>query len=450
MGFKHFSVLIMLRTSLVMANLALLALLFSLPGYHAATFVSAVILVAQCIELTQFVSRTNAELVRFFDAARYADYSQRFDLNALGSGFGELGAAFSDILDRFRVARAGSEEELRHLKAIVEHVPVPLLSIRNNKEITLWNNAARRLFGTNSVTQLSDLNKFGDTFANQLNNIKVGERKLVSFQVDDMELQLSISATQVLLPGSQDILISLQDIQSELDSTQLQAWQELVSVLTHEIMNSITPIASLANTAADLVEDAKQKIVGHPDLVEELSDALDAVNTVARRSEGLTKFVGSYRRLNKLAAPVKKQIAIQQLFDHIIPLATQTKTNSRLTLTSHVLPKELEVYADAEMLEQVLLNLLQNAEHAVSEQDSPAVSLSAYMNKRGHVVIEVCDNGHGISPSQAKQIFVPFYTTKREGSGVGLALTRQVMLAHQGKVKVENSESGGCVFSLTF
>lgn len=450
MGFKRFSILIIARTSLIMGNLILMSLLYTEPGYHAATLLCLIVLIMQSMELVRFVSRTNAELTRFLDAARYADFSQRFELTSLGSGFGELGAAFTDILERFRVSRAATEEELRHLKAVIEHVPVPLMSIGNSQEVTLWNNAARRLFGSNSVTRLDDLNRFGEEFGKQLSTFVAGEKKLIDFEIDGMELQLSIAATQLMLPGRQEVLLSLQDIQSELDSAQLQAWQELVRVLTHEIMNSITPVASLANTAVDLIEDAKQKVNHLPEIVEELNDANNAVSTVARRSEGLTKFVGSYRRLNKLPTPVKKRFPIQSLFEQVASLSAQQRKDKTLVLETTILPKDLDLTADSDLLEQVLLNLLQNAEHAVELVQQPKIQLHAFLNKRGRVVIEVSDNGTGIPEELVKKIFVPFYTTKRQGSGVGLALTRQVMLAHQGKVKVESADSVGCTFSLIF
>ncbi len=259
MGFKKFSLLIAIRTIFVMANLLLLSLLISGQGYHATILITFILLVFQCLSLARFVSKTNSELVRFLDAARYADYSQRFDLSSLGSGFGELGNAFTDILERFQTVRSAQEEQQRHFKAIVEHVPVPLISISSDSLLTLWNNAARKLFGANHVTTLSDLKPFGEVFAKHLSTVKPGEKRLVNFTIDGMEHQLSISATQILLPQKQETLVSMQDIQSELDIAQLHAWQDLVKVLTHEIMNSITPVASLAKTTVDLVADCKQK-----------------------------------------------------------------------------------------------------------------------------------------------------------------------------------------------
>jgi nitrogen fixation/metabolism regulation signal transduction histidine kinase len=450
MDFKKFSLFIATHTIFVMVNLLVLSLLISAEGYHATTLIAFILLVFQSLSLVRFVSKTNAELVRFLDAARYADYSQRFDLSSLGSGFGELGSAFTDILERFQTVRSEQEEYQRHLKAIVEHVPVPLVSIGSNGLLTLWNNAARKLFGANHVTKLSDLKPFGEEFAKHLSTVKPGERRLVNFTIDNMEHQLSISATQILLTNKQETLVSMQDIQSELDIAQLQAWQDLVKVLTHEIMNSITPVASLAKTTVDLMADCKHKADSYPELREDLQDISKAVETVARRSDGLIQFVSSYRQLTRLPTPIKNKIHISTLFQQSCSLATQHWRKKGIEMQVNIAPSELEITVDNDMLEQVLLNLLQNAEHAVENCLSPKVILNAFLNKRGHVVIEMSDNGTGIHEEIGNKVFVPFYTTKQQGSGVGLALTRQVMLAHGGAIKYEKIETGGTVFRMTF
>jgi len=450
MGFNKFSLIIAIRTVFVMLTLILLAMLLTTKGYHAATLLVTICLMLQCISIYKFVSKTNAELSRFLDAARYADYSQRFELTDMGAGFGELGRAFTDILKRFQANRAGHEEQLRHLKAMIEHVPVPLISIHSDGVVTLWNNSSRRLFGSNHINRIDDLKQFGHEFATHLVSATVGERRLVTFEVDGMEQQLTISATEISIAGKKETLLSMQDIQSELDVVQLQSWQDLVRVLTHEIMNSITPVASLAKTAVDLLDDAKSKITEHPQIVEELVDVSDAIQTVARRSDGLMKFVSSYRRLTRLPPPIKKLVTIETLFSQVKVIATQHWTDKGISLDAQIIPSGLDINVDFDMIEQVLINLLQNAEQALTEVTSPKVSMSASLNKRGHVVIDVEENGPGIEDELSKKIFVPFFTTKRKGSGVGLALTRQIMIAHGGKVKLEKSELGGALFRLIF
>lgn len=458
MGFKKFSILIALRTSLIMFNLLALVYLFSAPGYHAATLLLALLLLFQGSELVRYVSRTNAELVRFFDAARYADFSQRFELSGLGAGFTELGQAFTDILKRIQQVRAGQEQELKHLKAMVEHVPVPLMSLHSNGELTLWNNSARRLFGTYALTKALDLQQFGDEFYHSVTELRPGAGKLVTLEIDQMQHQLAIAATQLVVAGKSELLVSMQDIQSELDGVQLQAWQDLVRVLTHEIMNSITPVASLAKTTVDLVEDVKSQLT-QPNVVEELNDVSDAVNTVARRSDSLMEFVSNYRQLTRLPEAKKQLMQAADLFNRVRQLATVDWPNKGLTLELDVQPSTLSLQADPDMLEQLLLNLLLNAEQAIIQsQFEPSsgsairglVRLSAYINKRGHTVIEVSDNGPGIADDIKEKVFVPFYTTKREGSGVGLALTRQIMIAHGGTIKLDDAKIGGAQLSLTF
>jgi nitrogen fixation/metabolism regulation signal transduction histidine kinase len=450
MGFNTFSALVGVRTVLIMLTLLGLTYLIVTPGYHAATIALTLVLIFECFSMVKFIARTNAELVRFLDAARYADYSQRFDLKGLGAGFSELGEAFADILERFQNNRQKQEEKFRHVKTVVEHLPVPLISIKQDGSVKLWNNAARRLFGASRILKASDLAQFGIDFVYHLTNIQAGERRLVSLQIDSMTHQLSVSMTEIIVGREQEKLLSLQDIQNELDANQLQAWQDLVKVLTHEIMNSITPVASLAKTAADLVEDTKAQVKEQPDVLEQLNDIASAVQTVARRSDGLMNFVGSYRKLTRLPVPKKEKIKVSTCFAQVIEIIKQGDPHQNIAFKVTIEPSELEINADPTMLEHILINLMKNAQQAMQFIESPCVSLVASINRRGHAVIEIADNGPGIDEEAKNKIFVPFFTTKKEGSGVGLALTRQVMNAHGGLVKVGNSDVGGALFTLVF
>lgn len=459
MGFKQFSLRIIIRTVAAMVSLVLLTITLTTSGYHAATILLIVLLVSQFIELVNFVSKTNNELARFFDAARYADFSQRFDLSNVGAGFEELGQAFTDILTRLQKARTAQVTELKHLKAVVEHVPVPLMSLNQDSQITLWNNSARRLFGTTPVIKLSDLKQFSQHFPQQIKSMQAGDRQLIKLNIDGIEHQLTVAATEIRLAQQQELLFSLQDIQNELVSAQLQAWQDLVSVLTHEIMNSITPVASLASTAADLVDDIVENIAQQPadkkdissqDISADLKDVTDAVTTVARRSKGLMTFVDSYRRLTRLPTPNKNNSSVSSLIQQVIDISCQHWPEQNIAISSHISPKSLDINVDQNMLSQVLINLLKNAEQATIGCETRKVQLNAFINKRGHPVIEVNDTGCGMSKDVADNAFVPFYTTKRDGSGVGLALTRQIMLAHGGHVTLESTVNEGTNIRLIF
>jgi nitrogen fixation/metabolism regulation signal transduction histidine kinase len=450
MIFKRFLLLLIARLVLTALGMGLMFWLWLRPGMHSATLLALALTIALAAELWRYVSRTNREVARFLDAIRYADYSQRFDYKKEGSGFDALGQKFTEIIERIRERSDDQESRLRRLRALVEHIPVPLMTLHSDDSITLQNNAARRLFGAEHVTSLRDLRKFGFSFAEAVDNAVPGVRQLVKFTVEGIDYHLTLAATEIVVASNRERLISLQDIQSELDATQAEAWEDLVRVLTHEIMNSITPVSSLAQTAAELVDDVVAKEARGDPMTDDLDDLRNAVSTVARRSDSLTQFVDSYRQISRLAPPEKKRVPIAGLFDEVMRLAAAECPRDNVEFDSEVTPQSLDVYADRDLLEPVLLNLLRNAWQATVLVEQPRVSLSARLNRRNNVVIEVSDNGPGVPEDVVKKVFVPFFTTKERGSGVGLALARQVMIAHGGFIRLGRNASGGATFSLTF
>ena len=450
MGFNRFSILIAVRIILIILTLVAFVTMLLQTGYPAGSLVILGLLIYQVISIFKFVSKTNQDQSRFLDAAKYADYSQRFQQQGVGAGFEELGKVFTEILQRFHSIRSNQEEELKYLKAMVEHIPVPLLSLHADQTVTLLNNGARRLFGNHQVNKLADIEVLSGDLIDHLAKISPGEQRLVHLEIDGMTQQLTISTTTITIGNKQEKLISLQDIKNELEGVQLQAWQDLVRVLTHEIMNSITPVASLAKTANDLITDLKQKVNHNPEISEELDDVENAIATVSRRSDGLMNFVSSYRQLTRLPKPNKQTIKVQEILHNVQAVAAHDWHQNGVSLTISINPSEVEISVDKDMIEQVLINILKNAEQAVIQSPEPAVKISASLNRRGHVMITIEDNGAGIEEEVASKIFVPFYTTKREGSGVGLALSRQIMIAHGGNIKLDRDFDQGARFILTF
>jgi two-component system, NtrC family, nitrogen regulation sensor histidine kinase NtrY len=454
MGYKRFSLLLTFRLVLALASLMVLAYLLSQPGFYAGTLLLILIIVFQGWEISHFVARTNQELSRFLDAVRYADFSQKFDLDTLGAKFPVLGDTLNGIMARYRDDRSQQEADLNHLQALIEQVPIPLISLANNGQLTLWNNAARRLFGAVDLAQASHLQQFGEAFYRAITDIRVGERRLVKLLSDDQELTLAVVASEMTSAGHSEKILSLQNIQQELDDTQLDAWQELVRVLTHEILNSITPVASLSKTSVQLLEDLTDRLSAELELSDELGDELadikEAVETVARRSDGLMNFVASYRKLTRLPSPQRESFSIRDLFDGLMRIMAARDDASNIAVTTRIMPESLMLQADRAMIEQVLINLLQNASQANTSKATVEVSLGARLNRRGQIAIEVADNGPGIPAALVKRVFVPFFTTRRDGSGVGLALSRQIMIAHGGNISAGRAPAGGALITLNF
>lgn len=447
MVFRQFGLQLGIRLAVLFSLLGISAYLAAAGGYPAATLLLITIVIVLAVEFVRFVTRTNQELARFLDAIRYADFGQQFSASGSGAGFNELGETFTHILDRFRADRSEQERQLKHLKALLEHVPVPLISVYADGRISLWNNAARRLFGQHSVRQISDLSHFGAELMPAIERLQPGERTLAEMKVDDIGQSLTISASEIVTSGHTERLISLQNIQTELDGMQLDAWQALVRVLTHEIMNSITPLASLANTSSDLVRAASAD--AHDSNREALEDAQNAVDTLARRADGLTSFVSSYRQLLGLPEPARSRFPVRDLITDVLRLTSPDCAARGIQVVERIQPAALELYADRSLIEQVLLNLITNATQALPAAGG-RIELCARMNIRGQSCLEVIDNGPGISEEVAARMFVPFYTTRREGTGVGLALSRQIMNAHGGSIGFSRPPAGGARFTLVF
>jgi nitrogen fixation/metabolism regulation signal transduction histidine kinase len=453
MVFKHFLLGLTVRVGLLLLTLVALSAVLVAPGYYVLMLVLAVVCGFEVVELYRYVSTTNTELTRFLAAARHRDSGQQFLAEHASAGFGPLSAQFTQILQQLEQHQASQQTRLMRLQLLAEHIPVPLMSLFADGKIQLHNIAARQLFSTVEVTKVEDLAAFGETFVATMSHLEVGKRQLALFTHDGLTVQLTVLMTQLTSGSSAEQLISLQDIQSELDSAQFDAWQSLTQVLTHEIMNSITPVASLANTSILLVDETVEKLQSDGDVAQAIVDLADirkAVGTVARRSNSLTQFVQSYRSVTELPQPQKQRLELKPLLAGIESLLSSQWRSLDVTLTVTVEPASLQLSADSDLLQQVLINLLTNAAQALVDTPQPQVILSARLTLRGQITIEVADNGPGISPDIATQVFIPFYTTKRDGSGVGLALTRQVMIAHGGTVTVGRSSQGGARFSLIF
>jgi two-component system nitrogen regulation sensor histidine kinase NtrY len=317
--------------------------------------------------------------------------------------------------------------------------------------VALINNAAKRLLKVVRLKNINELSKFSKKLVDTLLKMKPGEKELVKIQDSNEFLQLAIYSTEFILRENKYTLVSLQNIQSELEEKEMEAWQNLIRVLTHEIMNSVTPISSLASTVNEMLIDSfvgkeASKQIGE----ETIDDVRGAVQTIEKRSKGLLNFVESYRKLTRIPRPNFEIFPVSSLFDRVEQLMKTQIGDNGIHFETSVDPESLELTADAEMVEQVLINLVLNSIDAVKIRHDGKIQLTSRMDERGRVIIQVIDNGPGIDEDVLEKIFIPFFTTKEHGSGIGLSLSKQIMRLHRGTIAVQSKKGEETVFTLWF
>lgn len=450
MIFKRFSH--SLYVQLLLQFLCLLGLVYFIltPGFHAVSVLMAVLTLISCWYLKSLITKHNRQYTLLLQAAGHLDFDNRLPPSPPDCGFSELGEQLEKVLQSWQDQLQSQALELKHCQALIEHMPIPLISVRGDNLIYFHNQSARRFFELGDYCKAEDLRKFGEDFYYALINVKPGQQQLLNFYDGSQTRQLSAQASIYKSSKGQELLISLMDIEAELDRNQLQAWREMASVLSHELLNSITPVASLAETSQQLLEDCRTSLNTEKEVPESLDDAYEASQVLARRSRGLMDFVGNYRQLQN-TSEIKPQIfQLNDLFRELNTLLQADEIFSGIDLNIDVKPASLQLNADRELLEQLLINLLKNSAQALKNQANPQIHIRAYLDRRNRGHIEVMDNGPGIKAEHQKRIFLPFYTSKSNGSGIGLAMARQTMVAHGGKISVHDSPLGGALFRLSF
>lgn len=450
MVFSSFRVSVLIRVIIISLTTFLLVYLVSYNEKYVSAAIVAGAIIMEIIELFRFTTVTNKKITKFLESIRYSDFSSSFSYdNKLGKSFMELNKAFNNVAEAFRNERAQKEEHLNYLNTVVQHVTTGLLSFDNEGNVGLINSAAKRFLSIPQIRNISEILGVNVTLYKKLKQMGPGDKALIRV---NSEMNLSIHTTELKLRGHSYKLVALQNIHSELESKEVEAWQNLTRVLRHEIMNSITPIASLTGTLNEILsEDIKpigKELFGISD--ESLSDLEEGLQTIENRSKGLVTFVDAYRDYTSIPKPKFGLIKIDELFEHICQLLKREFKEIGIDFQSKILFNDLEITADRELVEMVLINILKNAKEALKEIEEPKVEMVARIDGEQRVLLDVKDNGPGIIPEAIDRIFIPFYTTKKSGSGIGLALSRQIMQMHQGTLSVKSEPDVYTIFTLRF
>lgn len=447
-GFRDFRARVFLRVIFLGLTMALLSYMVGKPNMLFAAMLICVIIILQLSEIFRFVSQTNQKLTRFLESIRYSDFISGFTSdNKLGKTFKDLNIAFNEVLEAFRKARSEKEEHWQYLNTVVQQVRTGILSYGTEGNIQLMNANAKRFLGSSALKNINDLQDKNSRLYKAIYNTEPGKSTLYRGSND---LYLTIQATELRVRGNTVKLVTLQNIQTELQKQELEAWQNLTRVLRHEIMNSITPISSLTSTLKEVLDHDLIQKNGHYELkTEGAEDLKEGLATIEGRSKGLIKFIDAYREYTSVPHPKIKTARLKDLIEKVAMLMRPELKKSNVHFEYHCTSEYLTVQADSEMIEQVLINLVKNAIESCSDTYGAKVVMTGQYDEAG-VKIEVTDNGPGIIKEAIDKIFIPFYTTKKNGSGIGLSLSRQIMQLHNGSLAVESEPYVKTVFTLRF
>lgn len=418
--------------------LALTALLIGWLSFDKKNLIAgvfaAVIFVFQVVELIHFLNRTNTKIAYFFNAIRNDDSTLNFPETTGNKPLNELNASLNKVNELIKNIKFELQEQEQYFKTILEHVSIGIITFNERGSIYLSNSTARNLLNHQHLTHINQLSQIDKKLFLAIKELQPGDRRLVSFSNKTEIVQLSLKSTLFKTAQETFQLVAIQDIKSELETKELESWIKLIRVLTHEIMNTVAPITSLSQTILQYFKNLdgqmpSEKIIGN---------TIKGLEVINERGAGLIGFVETYRKLTRIPQPEKRPVNVGQLFENTITLIKYEPVNEHIQITWNVKPLDLEIVADKKQIAQVLINLLKNSMEAMKNQAHGIIMLKGEINTNGRVLITVTDNGPGISEELMDKIFIPFFTTKESGSGIGLSLSRQIIQMHGGILKVES------------
>lgn len=438
---------ILIRVILLLLVITAMAFLFA---YHF--FIYAILLLPvisyQVYDFYRFHKVAETEVRDFVESIHYRDFSRNFNVKNAPHELQPLRKGFNDINSTFKLITREKETQFQYLQKILELVDTGILSYELETGEVVWmNESLKKMLLTPYLKTIHSLEKRDAVLYEQLKHVKPGNSVVVNVHQEKNNLRVLVSATAFQTDDKVFKLIAFQNVNEALDETESKAWQRLLSVMTHEIMNSVAPISSLADTLHHRLESSAKELTSDNGLVEDLTIGID---TIKKRSEGLLKFAEVYRNLNKVTQPNLQQVFVRDLFENMYHLMSPTLDQKKIEMDIVLKETELSLELDHNLIEQVLINLIINAMDAVKESQDPRITLSATSLPNKKVVIKVADNGTGMSEEVMNNIFIPFFSTKKNGSGIGLSLCKQIMMLHKGNITVQSVEGMGTVFALQF
>lgn len=445
---KRFTVFVVIRVLLLVLSLVILAYIFARTDLFFNQIILIGIIILQVIELIRFVTFSNREIAKLLMAIRYSDYSISFK-NKSNQSFQEVQEALAEIIESFKKVSIEKEAQFRFLQIMIDNINVGVIAINEEEEIKLMNLEAEHLLSIEKPNYLKQLKQLRPDFISFVNEAHQTQSLLIELNQAEKQLPLSLKVDRIKILHTNYQLITFQNIKSEIETKEIEAWHKLIRILTHEIMNSITPIASMSETMLMMLSD-QQEEADEKEIInqETLDDLRFSLKTIQKRSDGLLHFVEDYRKLTRIKNLDLQTIEVEDLIDSIIQLMIGDLDKQKVKLHLAI-EKGLKIRADRILVEQVLINLITNARHALEKQEDPSLSITAY-SKAQNKYVSITDNGVGIAKDKQDEIFIPFYSTKEKGSGIGLSLSKQIMKKHKGDLNVHSTLGVETTFTLEF
>ncbi|RZK17418.1 MAG: GHKL domain-containing protein [Flavobacterium sp.] len=405
----------------------------------------SLILLISIISLYYYINEIREDIKRFILAVKTRDHTLNFKNKATKGSFPELYESFNEIIQIHKDIQLEQDAIFQLIKTILEQVPVGVIVVKRdqNSEISFFNQAATSLLNVPAYRYWHRFEEHLPIFTSEIVKISNGGKRFLEIKLQEKLIQLSIEVIPINLYGADHLIISFQNIKDEIEQKETEAWNRLIGVISHEILNSITPISSLSATVNQMIADKKSLSQ------EDLEDLKPALQTIKRRSEGLLDFVKDYRLIAELPTPKTEQYSVGEVLQHIKILMQPMVSAKHIQFQVMQTASKISMHLDFKLIEQAMINLITNSIYALEATDKPLIQVT-YRLVHNKVYIDVIDNGKGVEKDDLEKIFVPFYTTRKNGSGIGLTITRNIMKMHQGSLEVSSIPQKETTFSLVF
>ena len=450
MVFKNFTFLLFLRLFLILAISFLIAFIFLETEFLYTGIILSIVFIGQIIEIAAFVGKTNYEISRFIDAITYNEFTTSFPHKKTGNHFGKLYKSLNNFLEKQKQIKSEQEAHFQFISTIVNQIKTGIIASNHEGKVILMNQAASEILNLPKFEKIEKFEQRVPQLFDWTDKKAAKNKKVISFDTGVEFKSLSVFYKAIKIKGNVHKVFTFQDINDELGNKELEAWNKLISILTHEIMNSITPILSLSESVSGLLinKEGKTKLVTDINN-EDLDDIQVALKTINNRSKSLLKCVKDYRKMSKIPVPELNPVNLNELIFRIIKLFEPQIIKNQIDFKTHIPNPKITINTDAGLLEQVIINLLINSVDSMCNSKHKTLTISAYQNNL-NTIIEVKDTGCGIKKEVLDRIFVPFYSTKNHGSGIGLSLSKQIINVLEGTIKIDTKPNAGTTFYLVF